>query len=70
LASLAVAKALEQGVKAVGFSGGAACNQILAEIMRQTVEVAGLRFIVHESIPAGDGAVSFGQTVVGGFFTV
>jgi hydrogenase maturation protein HypF len=70
LASLAVAKALEQGVKAVGFSGGAACNQILAKIIRQTVEVAGLRFIVHESIPAGDGAVSFGQTVVGGFFKV
>jgi len=70
LASLAVAKALEQGVKAVGFSGGAACNQILADIMRQTVEVAGLRFIVHESIPAGDGAVSFGQAVMGGFFRV
>ncbi len=70
LASLAVAKALEQGVKAVGFTGGAACNQILADIMRQTVEVAGLRFIVHESIPAGDGAISFGQTVMGGFFRV
>ena len=70
LASLAVAKALEQGVKAVGFSGGAACNQILTKIIRQTVEVAGFRFIVHESIPAGDGAISFGQTVVGGFFRV
>jgi hydrogenase maturation protein HypF len=70
LASLAVAKALEQSVKAVGFSGGAACNQILAKIIRRTVEVAGLRFIVHESIPAGDGAISFGQTIVGGFFRV
>jgi hydrogenase maturation protein HypF len=68
LASLAIEKAVEQGVKAVGFSGGAACNQILAGIMRRTVEAAGLKFLVHQAVPAGDGGVSFGQAVVGGFF--
>jgi hydrogenase maturation protein HypF len=68
LASLAVKKALETGVKTVGFSGGAACNQILAGIMRPKVETAGLKFLVHEAVPAGDGGVSFGQAVVGGFF--
>jgi hydrogenase maturation protein HypF len=67
LASLAVEKALSQGVKSVGFSGGAACNQILAKLMRETVEAAGLRFMVHESVPAGDGGVSFGQAFVAGF---
>jgi hydrogenase maturation protein HypF len=67
LASLAIEKALALGVKAVGFSGGAACNQILAKVMRETVEDAGLRFLVHEAVPAGDGGVSFGQAVVGGF---
>jgi hydrogenase maturation protein HypF len=67
LASLAVDKALLLGVKAVGFSGGSACNQILAKIMRGIVEDAGLRFLVHEAVPAGDGGVSFGQAVVGGF---
>jgi hydrogenase maturation protein HypF len=68
LASLAIDKALEHGVKAVGFSGGAANNQILAKLMRQTVETAGLQFLVHEAVPPGDGGVSFGQAVVGGFF--
>jgi hydrogenase maturation protein HypF len=68
LASLAAEQALQQGVKAVGFSGGAACNQILAKVMRETVEAAGLRFLVHEAVPAGDGGVSFGQAVVGGFW--
>ena len=68
LASLAVKKAMEQGVKAVGFSGGAASNQILTKIMRETVEAAGLRFLVHKTVPAGDGGVSFGQAVVGGFW--
>jgi len=67
LASLAIGRASELGVKAIGFSGGAACNQILTKIMREAVEVAGLRFLVHESVPAGDGGISFGQAVVGGF---
>jgi hydrogenase maturation protein HypF len=68
LASLAVEKALENSVKVVGFSGGAACNKILASLMREIVGAAGLRFLVHETVPAGDGGVSFGQAVVGGFF--
>jgi hydrogenase maturation protein HypF len=70
LATLAAEKALENGVKAVGFSGGAASNWILSDIMRRTVEAAGLRFLVHEAVPPGDGGVSFGQAVVGGFFQV
>jgi hydrogenase maturation protein HypF len=68
LASLAVDKALEQGVNTVGFSGGAASNWILSDVMRRTVEAAGLRFLVHEAVPPGDGGISFGQAVVGGFF--
>ena len=67
LAAIAVQKALAQGTKDVGFTGGAACNQLLAQLMRETVEAAGLRFVVHEAVPAGDGGVSFGQAVVAGF---
>lgn len=67
LAALAVENARSHGVETVGFSGGAACNQILAQLMREAVEAAGLRFVVHESVPAGDGGVSFGQAVVAGF---
>lgn len=67
LASLAIEKALEQDVKTIGFSGGTAVNILLVQIIRKTVEAAGLRFVVHESIPPGDGGVSFGQAVVGAF---
>ena len=67
LGALAVEKANAQGVKNVGFSGGAACNQILTQLIRRTIEAAGLRFFVHEEVPAGDGGVSFGQAVVAGF---
>lgn len=68
LSRLAVEKALENGIKSIGFSGGAACNEILASAMRRTVEDAGLKFLVNETIPPGDGGISFGQAAVGGFF--
>jgi hydrogenase maturation protein HypF len=67
LATLAIEKALEKGVKTVGFSGGVACNEILALIMRRVVEASGLEFLVHEVVPPGDGGLSFGQAVVAGF---
>jgi hydrogenase maturation protein HypF len=68
LAALAVEEASKNKVKAVGFSGGVACNEILALTMREIVESAGLGFLVHEAVPPGDGGLSFGQAVVGGFF--
>jgi hydrogenase maturation protein HypF len=68
LATLAIEKALENNIKTIGFSGGAACNEILALIMRKIVEAEGLQFLVHKAVPPGDGGLSFGQAVVGGFF--
>jgi hydrogenase maturation protein HypF len=64
LAFLAIEQAQKEGTENVGFTGGAACNQILAATIRMAVEAAGLRFFVHEQVPAGDGGVSFGQAVV------
>jgi len=69
LASLAIEKAHEAGVAAVGFSGGVACNCILSKIIREEIEAAGLHFLVHETIPPGDGGVSLGQAAVGGFWS-
>jgi hydrogenase maturation protein HypF len=68
LAKLAIEKALENDVKTLGFSGGAACNEILALIIRKIVEASGLKFLVHETIPPGDGGLSLGQAFVAGFY--
>jgi hydrogenase maturation protein HypF len=68
LAALAIESAEENNVKTVGFSGGVAYNEIIATTIRKTIEDAGLRFLVHEAIPAGDGGLSFGQAVASGFF--
>ncbi|MEM2393421.1 MAG: carbamoyltransferase HypF, partial [Candidatus Bathyarchaeia archaeon] len=68
LAELAVEKALENDIKTVGFSGGVAHNSLFVEIMQKTVESAGLKFVVHETIPPGDGGLSLGQAVFASFF--
>ncbi|MEM1586034.1 MAG: carbamoyltransferase HypF [Candidatus Bathyarchaeia archaeon] len=67
LAQLAVHLAAEYGVKDVGFTGGVACNQIIAEEIHRLVEMNGLNFFVHEILPPGDGGLSFGQAVVASF---
>ena len=64
LAEIAVEKARQIGAKNVGFTGGAACNQLLVTLMRKTVEASRLCFFMHEQVPPGDGGVSFGQAVV------
>jgi len=67
LAALAIEKAAENKVKTVGFSGGVACNEILALMMRKIVEASGLKFLAHDVIPPGDSGLSFGQAVVASF---
>jgi len=47
----------------VGFSGGVAYNEHIAQTIRKVVEQNGLRFVVHGLLPPGDGGVSFGQAV-------
>lgn len=63
LAQLAMKEAERLGVKAVGFSGGVAYNEHITSVMRSVIEQNGLRFIVHELVPLGDGGISLGQAV-------
>ena len=67
LAALATENAYDNGVKTVGFSGEVSYNQIFVKTMRKIVEDAGLNFLVHKDISAGDGGLSFGQAVVAEF---
>ena len=67
LAMLAVEKAWEKDVKAIGFSGGVAFNEIMTLEIKRFVESSGINFFVNEYVPPGDGGLSFGQTVVAGF---
>ena len=63
LAQVAVGEAKRLGVDVVGFSGGAAYNEHITQAIKRFVEENELRFVAHKSIAAGDGGVSFGQSV-------
>ena len=43
-------------------------NEILARHICKNVEAANINFLVHETVPPGDGGLSFGQAVASGFF--
>jgi hydrogenase maturation protein HypF len=68
LSRLGIQQAQEKDVDTIGFSGGVAYNEILVKAMRKTIEGSGMRFLVHERVPPGDGGLSFGQAVASGFF--
>jgi hydrogenase maturation protein HypF len=63
LAQMAVDEANRLGVDVVGFSGGVAYNEYINQTIRCFVEKDELRFVAHKLIPAGDGGISFGQSV-------
>jgi len=67
LATLAIEQAQKKGVQHIGFSGGVACNELIASMIRRIVEDSGFRFLVHRAVPPGDGGTSLGQAVVAGF---
>jgi hydrogenase maturation protein HypF len=69
VAQVAVDQAKRLGADVVGFSGGVAYNEHITCAMRRFVEKNGLRFVVHESVPAGDGGVSFGQSIAAAWQT-
>lgn len=65
LAEIACSKALEEGIKFVGVSGGAAVNEIIVKTIKEAVLSKGLKFLRHKALPPGDGGLSAGQALVG-----
>ena len=63
IAEMAIEKAMEENVKHIGFTGGCAYNEHIAKTIEEKVEKAGFRFYLHKNVPAGDGGISFGQTI-------
>lgn len=61
LAEIAGENALSTGIGVVGFSGGVAHNKIFAKILKEEIEKRGIRFLLQQKIPPGDGGISVGQ---------
>jgi hydrogenase maturation protein HypF len=63
LALVAVDEAKRVGLDIVGFSGGVAYNEHMTQTMREVLAESGLKFIVHDQVPPGDGGISLGQAL-------
>jgi hydrogenase maturation protein HypF len=66
LANIAINHAMQNGLETVGLSGGVSYNIPITEMIERIVKKAGLRFIVHNNIPNGDGGIAVGQNVIVG----
>jgi len=61
LANAAIRVAEESGVKTIGFAGGVALNELIANSIRKSITQSGLKFVTNAAVPPGDGGISLGQ---------
>ena len=64
LSEMAVEAAADEKIKVVGASGGVFYNDAITSAVHKFATRARLRFVRHELLPAGDGAISVGQAIV------
>ena len=64
LTDIAIEHAENRGVKNIGLTGGVSYNIPITEMVEKQVNKAGLKLIVHNNIPNGDGGISIGQNAI------
>jgi hydrogenase maturation protein HypF len=61
---------LQTGIKKIVLSGGCMQNSLLLEGLHHTLKNLNLDVMTGKSLPLNDGAISFGQTIIGGLLHV
>lgn len=61
---------LQTGIKKIVLSGGCMQNSLLLEGLFHTLRNLHLEVLTGKSLPLNDGAISFGQTIIGGLLHV
>ena len=65
---IAIEKAGEFGVRAIGISGGVAYNELIVKTIRKMVGAKGLKFYSTYEVPRGDNGINVGQAFLGGLY--
>ena len=66
LTDIAIEHAQNNNIKTVGLTGGVSYNISITEMVYKRAKKSGLKLIVHNRIPNGDGGVAIGQNAVVG----
>ena len=64
LSDIAIDYAKNNSVKSIGLSGGVAYNIPLTEMVEKRVSKSGLKLLVHNRVPNGDGGICIGQNAI------
>jgi hydrogenase maturation protein HypF len=64
LTAIAIKSAENQGIKNIGITGGVSYNVPITEVVEKQVKKAGLKLIVHNQVPNGDGGIALGQNAI------
>ncbi|UCF50656.1 MAG: carbamoyltransferase HypF [Thermoplasmatales archaeon] len=64
LTDIAIEHADNIGINNVGLTGGVSYNIPIVEMIEKQVKKAGLKLIVHNNVPNGDGGISIGQNAI------
>jgi hydrogenase maturation protein HypF len=66
LTDIAINHAEDEDVETIGLTGGVSYNIPITEMVEKRVEKAGLKLVVHNRVPNGDGGIAVGQNAIVG----
>jgi hydrogenase maturation protein HypF len=64
LSTIAIDYAKINDIKNIGLSGGVTYNTPINEMIEKQVKKAGLKLVVHNKVPNGDGGIAIGQNAI------
>ena len=64
LTNIAIDYARNKDVKYIGLSGGVTYNIPITEMVAEKIKKSGLKMIVHNNVPNGDGGIAIGQNAI------
>ena len=64
MVNVACDDAMAKGIDVIGLSGGVSYSAPVCKMVEDAVRTRGMRFIMHDKVPCGDGGISVGQAAI------
>ena len=64
MVNIACDEAMTKGIDSIGLTGGVSYSAPICRMVEDAVGARGMRFIMHDKVPCGDGGISVGQAAI------